>query len=91
MLEPLSKRDEFILKRAKALWERAYPRMLTRKYAWRWLRQPQPGSAPELDSLGGIPAERHHAALGLLGAGKKHASTPPPKKGGKEKAGGRES
>ena len=92
VLEPLSRRDEFILKRAKALWERAYPRMLTRKYAWRWLRQPQPGSASELDSLGGgSPAERRHAALGLLGAGKKHASTPPPRKGSKKKAGGRES
>ena len=90
-LSPLSTRDEFILKRARALWSRSFKFTAGDKPIWSWrrrfegneLRNPQPSCDRENDFLDGNSVEHRHASRGQLAT--------PARSGGKKRAGGRKS
>ena len=90
-LSPLSMRDEFILKRARALWSRSFKFTAGYKPIWSWrrrfegneLRNPQPSCDRENDFLDGNSVEHRHASRGQLAT--------PARSGGKKRAGGRKS
>ena len=87
----LSMRDEFILKRARALWSRSFKFTAGYKPIWSWrrrfegneLRNPQPSCDRENDFLDGNSVEHRHASRGQLAT--------PARSGGKKRAGGRKS
>ena len=76
-LSPLSMRDEFILKRARALWSRSFKFTAGYKPIWSWrrrfegneLRNPQPSCDRENDFLDGNSVEHRHASRGQLATG----------------------
>ena len=90
-LSPLSMRDEFILKRTRALWSRSFKFTAGYKPIWSWrrrfegneLRNPQPSCDRENDFLDGNSVEHRHAFRGQLAT--------PARSGGKKRAGGRKS
>ena len=86
-LSPLSMRDEFILKRARALWSRSFKFTAGYKPIWSWRRRfegnPQPSCDRENDFLDGNSVEHRHASRGQLAT--------PARSGGKKRAGGRKS
>ena len=90
-LSPLSMRDEFILKRTRALWSRSFKFTAGYKPIWSWrrrfegneLRNPQPSCDRENDFLDGNSVEHRHASRGQLAT--------PARSGGKKRAGGRKS
>ena len=82
---PLSLRDEYILKRAKALFVAAFPKRVhsTRSVSG-WLRAPYVSDEESNDDLGGFPEHRDSPMPSPLRAGKKHASTPKSRSKGKK-------
>ena len=91
-LSPLSLRDEYILKRAKALLAAAFPRRCpcVQRSVMGWLHVRYSTSSDEEpnDDLGGSPERRDSLMLSPLRAGKKHASTPKSRFKGKKSRGG---
>lgn len=88
IFSPLSMRDMFILKRAKALWEAAFHGSRRTRALHAWMRQPRPRvSSPEPPStaLGGTTADRQDRPLpSHLHSGSKPASTPKSKGKGRK-------
>ena len=84
-LSPLSLRDEYILKRAKALFVAAFPKRVhsTRSVSG-WLRAPYVSDEESNDDLGGFPEHRDSPMPSPLRAGAKHASTPKSRSKGKK-------
>ena len=92
LFSPLSMRDQFILKRAQAFWDRAFPGSRHTRCLWKWLRNPKlPRATPWNDDPGGSRAKNRTQLSRVTfadSAGLKHASTPPPKAKGKKSRGG---
>ena len=85
MLSPLSLRDEYILKRAKALLFAAFPKRgsIMRSVSG-WLHVPYVSDEEPNDDLGGFPERRDSPMPSPLRAGTKHASTPKSRSKGKK-------
>ena len=83
-LSPLSLRDEYILKRAKALFVAAFGRARSVRSVSGWLGVPYVSDEESNDDLGGFPERRDSPMPSPLRAGKKHASTPKSRSKGKK-------
>ena len=89
-LSPLSLRDEYILKRAKALLAAAFPKRCpcVQRSVTGWLHVPYVSDEESNDDLGGFPERRDSPMPSPLRAGSKHASTPKSRCKGKQSRGG---
>lgn len=89
-LSPLSLRDEYILKRAKALLAAAFPKRCpcVQRSVTGWLHVPYVSDEESNDDLGGSPERRDSPMPSPLRVGSKHASTPKSRCKGKQSRGG---